>query len=159
MLQVCRPCVLREHKRGKGLPFGLLPHIWYTVGHQECFLEASANEMSHPSFLAISPLFGVPFQLSSYSSSKTAWACCPIRNLPWSPRAGLNPLPLGFLEPCTQASLSLTTAHSTYLLQRLLPTPDVEIMKTGTTYHSSSYPHLLGKASGTQKALYNDLSS
>lgn len=76
-----------------------------------------------------------------------------------APRAGLNPLPLGFLEPCTQASLSLTTARCTYLLQRLLPTPDVEIMKTGTIYHSSSYPHLLGKASGTQKALYNDLSS
>lgn len=42
---------------------------------------------------------------------------------------------------------------------RLLPTLDVETVKTGTVCYPSSYPHLLGKVSGKQKALCNDLSS
>lgn len=98
-------------------------------------------------------------QPNSYSSSKTAQAYCPIGNLPWSPRAGLNSLPLGF--PATLYRGFSFTNHDTLHLSVtcLLPTPDVKIMKTGSICYSSSYPHLLGKASGTQKALYNDLSS
>lgn len=52
------------------------------------------------------------------------------------------------VRPGHRPLLSLTAAPCIYLLY-LLPTLDLEIVKTGTICYSSSCPQLLGKVSGT----------